>query len=163
MQTKNIFSSMTIITTLIMIGCTNDNQPKDTRLTSDENLVDTIDERSVKTYIKKNREHQVRSIFSSGDKLTYSSQILKKGDVVFNQTMGQKGVITGSIIVTLLGNSIPMDLSKKFKLSKLTQNNYKLLAEKNSDIEELVTYLNSHDQISNVEISVNYSPINTQF
>ena len=74
---------MTIITTLILIGCTNDNQPKDTRLTSDENLVDTIDERSVKTYIKKNREQQVRSIFSSGDKLTYSSQILKKGDVVF--------------------------------------------------------------------------------
>lgn len=163
METKNIITFVLMLSTLILIGCENEIKHGKTIAKNNENTVNTTENRLIDKGIKKSSEPKIKSIPSSGDKLIFESDVLKKGDVVFNQTMGQKGVVTGTIVITLSSDFIPDDLNKSFTLTKMTSHNYKLLVNKTDNIQKLVSMINNFDAVSNIEILVDYSPIDTQF
>ena len=104
-----------------------------------------------------------KSINSSGDKLIFNSEQLFKGDVIYNQNLKQKGVVTGTLTITLNTDSVPDELKNNYELVKSTAHNYTLLVEKDVDIAGLSSALNSYKSVTNVEIAINYSPIETHF
>ena len=104
-----------------------------------------------------------KSINSSGDKLIFNSEQLFKGDVIYNQNLKQKGVVTGTLTITLNTDSVPDELKNNYELIKSTAHNYTLLVEKGVDIAGLSSALNSYKSVTNVEIAINYSPIETHF
>ncbi|MBH0068260.1 hypothetical protein [Pseudoalteromonas sp. NZS100] len=104
-----------------------------------------------------------KSINSSGDKLIFNSEQLFKGDVIYNQNLKQKGVVTGTLTITLNTDSVPDELKNNYELIKSTAHNYTLLVEKDVDIAGLSSALNSYKSVTNVEIAINYSPIETHF
>ncbi|GAA81724.1 hypothetical protein [Pseudoalteromonas sp. BSi20495] len=106
---------------------------------------------------------QANSIMSSGDKLIFNSEVLKKGDIVFNQTMQQKGVVTGTLVLTLASDFVPKDLANNFNLIRSTAHNYMLLVTQDDNIKAVAKSLSAYSDVKNVEVSVNYSPIETQF
>ena len=163
MVKKNIIPCVLFASVIVLSGCENDVKNKDS---NNKHKIETIVKREKNIQIKdvtENNTPQKKSIFSSGDKLIFESEILQKGNIVFNQTMGRKGVVTGAVVITLEDDLVPADIKNRYSLSKLSQHNYKLLADKDDDLQKLINTLNSYKEISNVEISVDYSPINTQF
>ena len=58
---------------------------------------------------------------------------------------------------------MPDELKNNYELVKSTAHNYTLLVEKDVDIAQLSSALNSYSSVSNVEIAINYSPIETHY
>lgn len=106
---------------------------------------------------------QQKSIRSSGDKLSYSSEGLYKGDKIYNHSIQQQGVVSGTLTLTLNTDSVPKDLSEAYELKALTAHNYLLIVEKKVEIAQLVYKLQNNNAVSNIEVKVDYSPIETHF
>lgn len=174
MQKTILTSAVPIIAALLLSACNNSEktevnnsqaQPKTAEIIikepSKNQKTDTI-------FPKKESSQGViknasKSINSSGDKLIFNSEQLFKGDVIYNQNLKQKGVVTGTLTITLNTDSVPDELKNNYELIKSTAHNYTLLVEKDVDIAGLSSALNSYKSVTNVEIAINYSPIETHF
>ena len=172
---KIIFTSaVPIIAALLLSACNNSEktevnnsqaQPKTAEIIIKES---SKNQKSDTIFPKKESSQGViknasKSINSSGDKLIFNSEQLFKGDVIYNQNLKQKGVVTGTLTITLNTDSVPDELKNNYELIKSTAHNYTLLVEKGVDIAGLSSALNSYKSVTNVEIAINYSPIETHF
>ncbi|QQM66215.1 hypothetical protein JG479_16610 [Pseudoalteromonas sp. LC2018020214] len=172
---KIIFTSaVSIIAALLLSACNNSEK---TEVNNSQALPKTAEiiikepsnnQKSDTIFPKKESSQGViknasKSINSSGDKLIFNSEQLFKGDVIYNQNLKQKGVVTGTLTITLNTDSVPDELKNNYELIKSTAHNYTLLVEKDVDIAGLSSALNSYKSVTNVEIAINYSPIETHF
>ncbi|CAM2850761.1 hypothetical protein [Pseudoalteromonas distincta] len=168
---KTIISALSLITVVLLSACNHETQlenkteklhPKknETMKVSKEGTSQNKGADNIEKYMS---EEKLNSINSSGDKLTFKSDKLFKGGIIYNQNLKQNGVVTGTLTVTLSTNKIPSNLFEGYKVKKLTTHNYMLLIEKNIDIVTLTKKLKNHEAIENIEISVDYSPIETHY
>ena len=172
---KIIFTSaVPIIAALLLSACNNSEKTEVNNSQAQPKTAESIikepskNQKSDTIFPKKEGSQGViknasKSINSSGDKLIFNSEQLFKGDVIYNQNLKQKGVVTGTLTITLNTDSVPDELKNNYELIRSTAHNYTLLVEKDVDIAGLSSALNSYKSVTNVEIAINYSPIETHF
>lgn len=173
---KRTIKMTTIATMLMLSACNSSDKPNIQSTAAEPKITEVIikkqpESQNVNTTALQQKSNisevlnkeTARSINSSGDKLTYTSERLFKGDTIYNQNIKQKGVVTGTLTVTLNTQYLPSNLSDNYALVKSTTYNYTLLVKKNIDIAELFHSLKNEKTVSDVEVAIDYSPRETHF
>ena len=73
--------------------------------------------------------------------------------------MQERGIATGAIYLTLKENSLPIELSSQYTLKKMTNKNYRYIADKNTDLLKVQNAFKQNANVDVVEIKIDYSPI----
>lgn len=116
-------------------------------------------EKDVKKVVEINKQKSTNAFSNNGEKITFDAPTLTKGTEVFNHAMQERGFATGAIYLTLKENSLPVELSSQYALKKMTNNSYRYLAEKDTDLLKVQNAFKQNANVDVVEIKVDYSPI----
>ncbi|HEA16117.1 MAG TPA: hypothetical protein ENH88_06670 [Pseudoalteromonas prydzensis] len=104
-----------------------------------------------------------KSINNNGDKISYKTDKLLKGTIVFNHATAEQGIVTGTVFITLRDDILPLELKNTYDVKKVTKHTYRFLVDKNTDLKLTISDLKQFASIESTEIAVNYSPIEEQF
>ncbi|WP_404343402.1 hypothetical protein [Pseudoalteromonas mariniglutinosa] len=165
---KMIKLQATTLSLMLLLGCEQKQQHTDKQDNNSNQTTITAakeSEKEAKSDIIVNKKEHLKesSINNSGSKLSFSGQQLLKGDIVFNHAIQQKGVVTGGIFITINVLQLPQALTEQFKWQKVTNHNYQHLVAPNVDLIAIITQLKNYDEVTHVELQVDYSPIDSQF
>ncbi|MGO2371917.1 hypothetical protein NDQ71_22380 [Pseudoalteromonas sp. KG3] len=155
-----------IISIALMGGCKKNEQPlttgDDTINSSAINKQQTLNS-SIKQSDSVEKQLVSKSINNNGDKISYKADKLVKGTVVYNHATNEKGVVTGTVYITLKDDKMPLELKNTYDLKRITKHTYRFIVDKSIDLELTTSDLKQFTSTESVEIAVNYSPIEEQF
>ncbi|GIU28194.1 hypothetical protein [Shewanella sp. MBTL60-007] len=156
-----------LVLLFLSTGCTSD---KDTQVsslqvkpskeeTTAERVTGVVAEPSVKSSIKLEAgtfEQRGHSYQLNGEKYTTESARLVKGVAVFNSKMSEQGVLKGSFVVQCQQD---IDFMKQsFSIESIALETYRLTPlETHADLYDLYQRLQGYEQLSLVEIEIDYS------
>lgn len=155
-----------IISIALMGGCKKNEQPL---TTGDETINSSAinKQQTLNSSIKQNdsvkKQLVSKSINNNGDKISYKADKLVKGTVVYNHATNEKGVVTGTVYITLKDDKMPLELKNTYDLKRITKHTYRFIVDKSIDLELTTSDLKQFTSTESVEIAVNYSPIEEQF
>ncbi|MEH6396524.1 hypothetical protein [Pseudoalteromonas sp.] len=156
-----------IISIALMGGCKKNEQPLTTGDETINSSATNKQQQALNSSIKQNDsiEKQLisKSINNNGDKISYKADKLVKGTVVYNHATNEKGVVTGTVYITLKDDKMPLKLKNTYDLKRVTKHTYRFIVDKSIDLELTTSDLKQFTSIESVEIAVNYSPIEEQF
>ena len=115
--------------------------------------------KDVKKAVEINKQKSTNAFSNNGEKITFDAPNLVKGTEVFNHAMQERGIATGAIYLTLKEDSLPIELSSQYTLKKMTNKNYRYIADKNTDLLKVQNAFKQNANVDVVEIKIDYSPI----
>ncbi len=156
---KSLYIQIVSIILILISGCQKaDVSDKKTPLTS---LKDQENKPPVAEKALPNTSKAEFAFNNNGDKIILKSRNLKKGSEVFNSTLSEPGIVTGTVFITVNSEQLPDDLtlSKQYRITKIVNKTYKLIVDKETELLQLKTKLMQHSAVQTVEIKIDYSPI----
>ncbi|RZF90288.1 hypothetical protein EXT42_17705 [Pseudoalteromonas sp. CO302Y] len=151
-----------IVLSMLTLGCQEgenvnkkEDIPKNTVLQKEQNTPQTTTKKT-EELTKTNS----RSVNNNGEKLTYNSEQLVKGTIVFNHANSEQGTVTGTVFITLKTEEASLALLDTYKLKKVAEHTYSFFVDKGTDLKVVKTELEKYPEVGIVEIAVDYTPIN---
>lgn len=163
---KNYIIQIIILSLTLIGGCKkNDAQITDNKKTNSGVMPEQATTPSPSVIQNKAVEKKLisQSINNNGEKISYTTDKLLTGTIVYNHAISEQGIVTGTIFITLKNDNMPLKLKNAYDFKKVAQHTYRFLVDKNTDIKLTISDLKQYSSIKNIEMAVNYSPIKEQF
>ena len=149
------------VLSMLILGCQKDESvnkkegtPKNTALQKEQNTPQTTTKKTEELTKTSNN-----SVNNNGEKLTYNSEQLLKGTIVFNHANSEQGTVTGTVFITLKTEEASLALLDTYKLKNVAEHTYSFFVDKDTDLKVVKTELEKYPEVGIVEIGVDYTPI----